>query len=183
MKPLSTIPQLYRNVRRWTEIVSVLSKYGLADWLKRFHLDFVNSRFRDVEGGVIADLNAHQRIRSALSELGPTFIKFGQLLSTRPDLIGADLAEELTKLQSRAPVDDFDDIRDLIEAELGRPLEEIFVEFEREPIASASIGQVHRAKIREHFIHEFFESKGEAEKSESDPSVAGSRGQSSAYRD
>ena len=82
-----------------------------------------------------------------LTELGPTFIKVGQLLSTRPDLIGLDLAFELEKLQSDAPKDPFETTKQTIENEQGLPLEDIFIEFEEEPIASASIGHVHRAKL------------------------------------
>ena len=83
----------------------------------------------------------------ALSELGPTFIKFGQLLSTRPDLVGVELASELAKLQAAVPADSFDKVKQIIESEQARPLEEIFVSFNPQPLASASIGQVHLAKL------------------------------------
>lgn len=146
-RTITSVPQLYRNVRRWTEIVSVLSKYGLADWLSRFNIDFITDRLKTQHGEAQSKLTHHARIRLALTELGPTFIKFGQLLSTRPDLIGPELAEELERLQTDAPSDSFENIKEIIESEQGRPLEEIFLEFEPEPIASASIGQVHRAKL------------------------------------
>ncbi len=149
MNPLTNIPQLYRNLRRWTEIISVLSKYGLTDWLKRFHLEFLNARLLAPDGERIANLSQVARIRCALSELGPTFIKFGQLLSTRPDLIGPGLADELSSLQSDTPADDFEYVKTLVENELGRPLDEIFSFFDPIPIASASIGQVHRATLSE----------------------------------
>ncbi len=132
---------------RWTEIVSVLSKYGLAGWLSRFNIEFISDRIKNADGEVLAKATQAKRIRSALTELGPTFIKFGQLLSTRPDLIGAELAGELTKLQSQAPADPFEYVKDIIEAEQGEPLEELFLEFEPKPFASASIGQAHLAKI------------------------------------
>lgn len=147
-RSLASVPQLYRNVKRWTEIVSVLSKYGLADWLSRFNIDFVTDLLRSSGTQAQSKLTHNSRIRLALTELGPTFIKFGQLLSTRPDLIGAELARELEQLQSNAPKDSFEKIKQIIEEEQGRPLEEIFVEFDEEPIASASIGQVHGAKLR-----------------------------------
>lgn len=147
-RTIPSVPQLYRNVRRWTEIVSVLSKYGLADWLSRFQIDFLTDLVRAPSGEVQSKLNQHQRIRHALSELGPTFIKFGQLLSTRPDLIGPELADELSQLQSGTPSDPFDKIRETIEEDHGCSLEELFEEFDPVPIASASIGQVHGAKIR-----------------------------------
>ena len=146
-RTIPSVPQLYRNVRRWTEIVSVLSKYGLADWLSQFHIDFLTNLLGASEGQSQSNLTQQQRIRMALAELGPTFIKFGQLLSTRPDAIGQELAEELSKLQSDTPSDDFETVKSIVESELGKPLEEVFVDFETTPIASASIGQVHLAKI------------------------------------
>lgn len=147
-RTIPSVPQLYRNVRRWTEIVSVLSKYGLADWLSRFNIDFLTDLLSSSGAKTQSQLTQHARIRLALTELGPTFIKFGQLLSTRPDLIGAELATELEQLQSDTPSDSFEKIKQIIEEEQGRPLEEIFVEFAEEPIASASIGQVHVAKLK-----------------------------------
>ena len=147
-RSIASVPQLYRNVRRWTEIVSVLSKYGLAEWLSRFNIDFITDLLRSSGEQAQSQLTQNARIRLALTELGPTFIKFGQLLSTRPDLIGAELAGELEQLQSNAPQDSFEKIKQIIEEEQGRPLEEIFVEFDEEPIASASIGQVHGARLK-----------------------------------
>lgn len=147
-RTITSIPQLYRNVRRWTEIISVLSKYGLADWLSIFNIDLINDRLRAPDGEMIKEKSTETRIRLALTALGPTFIKFGQLLSTRPDVIGPDLAEELAQLQSDAPTDEFEDIKKIIEEDMGRPLEEIFEEFTPKPIASASIGQVHTARLK-----------------------------------
>ncbi len=147
-RTIPSIPQLYRNAMRWTEIASVLSKYGLAGWLGRFNIEFISDRLKAPDGEVLARLTQAKRVRLALTELGPTFIKFGQMLSTRPDLIGAELAAELTELQSKAPADPFEYVKEIIEAEQGATLEELFVEFEEQPFASASIGQVHHAKIR-----------------------------------
>jgi ubiquinone biosynthesis protein len=146
-RAIPSIPQLYRNLRRWTEILAVLSKYGLADWLSRTQIDFIKDRLRAADGEVLARLSTGARIRMALTELGPTFIKFGQLISTRPDLIGPDLAEELSQLQTQTPHDDFEEIRAVIEQDQGRPLEMIFEYFEEQPMASASIGQVHAARL------------------------------------
>ncbi len=147
--PLSTIPQLYRNMRRLTEIVSVFSKYGLADWLSRIHVDFVDYRFKTMEGDVIAHLSQPARLRMALIESGPTFIKLGQILSTRPDIIGVAIADELASLQSQVPPDSFETIKATVETECGGSLEETYEFFSSHPIAVASIGQVHQARLRD----------------------------------
>jgi ubiquinone biosynthesis protein len=147
-KSLTSVPQIYRNLRRWTEIVSILSKYGLADWLSRFQVDFVTDLLKASDGNTQSKLNQSQRIRLALTELGPTFIKFGQLLSTRPDLVGAEVANELSKLQADLPPVEFERIRETIEQEQQRKLEDLFAYFDPEPLATASIGQVHRATVR-----------------------------------
>lgn len=144
---ISSIPQLYRNAKRWTEIASVMSKYGLANWMDRFNIEFISERLKTADGEKLKSLTHCCRIRLALTELGSTFIKFGQLLSTRPDLIGTEMAEELSKLQSHAPEDPFDAVRESIEAEQGKPIEELFHSFDPQPFASASIGQAHRATI------------------------------------
>lgn len=146
-RSITSIPSFYRNLRRWTEILSVLSKYGLADWVGRLNIDLVRDRMRAPDGELIANQTKSALIRMALTELGPTFIKVGQVLSTRPDLIGAELAEELSKLQSSTPADSFEQVKQTIEEDLGKPLDELFVWFDEEPMASASIGQVHRARI------------------------------------
>jgi ubiquinone biosynthesis protein len=102
---------------------------------------------KDRDGEALARHSPEKRIRLALTELGPTFIKLGQLLSTRPDIAGVKLAEELKQLQANVPADPPDQIRDTIETELAEPVEDLFAEFDDTPIASASIGQVHAAKL------------------------------------
>ncbi len=146
-RSFTSIPQLYRNVKRWTEIISVLSKYGLADWLGRLNIDWMKDLIRAPDGELVSHQKKSVLIRMALTELGPTFIKFGQLLSTRPDLIGPELADELSHLQSDAPSDDFSEVRETVEKELGKTIEQVFESFDEQPIASASIGQVHRATL------------------------------------
>ncbi len=148
-RTISTIPQLYRHLRRWTEIVSILSKYGLADWLSHTKIEFIKRRFRAADGEILARLSQPARIRLALAELGPAFIKLGQLLSTRADLVGKELAEELTLLQTRTPADSFESVERTIEVELEKPWFEHYAEFDPEPMASASIGQVHRARMHD----------------------------------
>jgi ubiquinone biosynthesis protein len=144
---ISQIPQVVRNVRRWTEILRILSRYGLADWISRLNVDFIKDHLKDVDGQALARQSQERRIRLALTELGPTFIKLGQLLSTRPDLVGPELADELKVLQCNVPEDRPEYVRELIESELGRSFDELFLEFDETPLASASIGQVHRARL------------------------------------
>jgi ubiquinone biosynthesis protein len=144
---ISTIPHVYRNVNRWGEILTILSRYGLAGWISRFDLTLVKGFLKNRDGEALAHLSRETRIRLALEELGPTFIKLGQILSTRPDQIGMSLAQELQKLQTSVPSDDPQIVRETIEAELGRPIEELFEDFDSTPLASASIGQAHRARL------------------------------------
>lgn len=145
---ITTIPQIYRHLNRWGEILSVLSKYGLANWIGRLGPDFAKDLLKARGGGeAIARHPWETRVRLALAELGPTFIKLGQLLSTRPDLVGIVLAEELQHLQTQVPPDPPEVVRATIAEQLGRPVEQLFAAFEDRPLASASIGQVHAARL------------------------------------
>jgi ubiquinone biosynthesis protein len=146
---LTSLPQLARNANRLREIVTILSKYGLADWVSRLHVGFAGRFLKGPDGQRLSDMTTERRIRLTLSELGTTFIKFGQMLSTRPDLVGPRLAEELTQLQDNVPADPPQVVRATVEKELGAPIAELFAEFEERPIASASIGQVHRAVLKD----------------------------------
>ena len=134
--------------RRFREIVSVAAKYGLADQLQKLPGKRIAKSLRRPDGQNIAELPVPVRIRMALTELGTTFIKFGQMLSTRPDLVGEDVARELTNLQSAAPPEPPGVAERTIEAELGAPPDKVFGSFEATPFASASIAQVHHARLR-----------------------------------
>src|SRR6476620_2839698 len=144
----TTIPHIYRNVNRWGEILTILSKYGLVDWISRFDVAMVKGFLKNRDGQALAHLNRETRIRLAIEELGPTFIKLGQILSTRPDQVGMPLAQELQKLQTSVVADKPEVVRETIETELGKPLDMLFADFDTMPLASASIGQAHRARLR-----------------------------------
>lgn len=145
---LSSLPSLYRHLNRFTEIVAVLSKYGLADWLSRLNIDFAPGLLKGSDGSPLAKHSREVRIRMALADLGPTFIKLGQLLSTRPDLVGRVLADELQQLQDQVPADPPNEIRQIVESELGQPIADLFRQFDDHPFASASMAQVHHATLQ-----------------------------------
>ena len=134
-----------RNLERIRQIAEVAVRHGFGYFFERHNLwDLVPARGRRAEP-VPEQRGKH--IREMLEELGPTFVKFGQLLSTRPDVVPADIIQELVKLQDRVPPIPFDVVRQVVEAELGLTLERLFERIDPEPIAAASIGQVHRAVL------------------------------------
>lgn len=144
---LINLLQTREQLGRLAEIVQILARYGLADWLKTIPREEIRSLIASKETRALAKLSREERIRHALTELGPTFVKLGQVLSTRPDLIGVAQARELQRLQAGTPPDSPEVVRQTIQAELGKPPEELFAEFEPNALASASIGQVHRARL------------------------------------
>ncbi|QDV58754.1 ABC1 kinase family protein [Rosistilla oblonga] len=145
---ITDVPQLVRNADRFREVVAVLAKHGLADWLSSVPLPWLDRLRRNAPVENDADLTTEQRIRMALTELGTTYIKLGQVLSTRPDLVGQTLADELAQLRENTPADDPAAVIEAIQSELGGSVEELFAEFETTALASASIGQVHCAITR-----------------------------------
>ncbi|HVP08337.1 MAG TPA: ubiquinone biosynthesis regulatory protein kinase UbiB [Burkholderiales bacterium] len=122
---------------------SLLRMIRIAQVVLRFRLHRLLPRYAEE-----ADPRRGERLRRALETLGPIFVKFGQVLSTRRDLLPADLADELARLQDRVPPFPFEHAAAEIEASLGRPLGEVFESFEREPVASASVAQVHVAMLK-----------------------------------
>ena len=152
---MTLIPaRLDRNVHRAADIVGVLARYRLADWVKGLDVSWIQERIRSADGQHIPDLKVEERVRLALTELGTTFIKLGQMLSTRPDLVGPALAGELAHLQAATPADPASTVRATIKAELGEPPNKLFAHFKEEPLASASIAQVHVARLHtgEHVV-------------------------------
>lgn len=149
MLDLTHLPQLARNAGRLGEIVAVLARYGLAGWLARIDRRFLHRIARHTPLGNWSCEPREARIRLAFTELGTTFIKLGQVLSTRRDLIGKELAEELSKLQANVPADPFEDTQQTILSELHRPIAELFASFDPTPLACASIAQVYRATLHD----------------------------------
>ncbi len=147
----SGLKRTVEHVRRYRHIVGVLMKYGFEEMGGSFGRLSVRAR---PGGGSRADSAVRRRsrpvrVRMALQELGPTFIKLGQLLSTRPDIVPPEYVEELEQLQDRVAPERFDAVRAEIESELGGKLEEVFERFDPVPLAAGSIAQVHRARTHD----------------------------------
>lgn len=144
---IEPLARLERHAKRLGEIAGVLGRYGLADLFGGFEYPWLNKRLLSSDGQVLADLTTPARVRMALTQLGTTFIKLGQMLSTRPDLVGAEMAAELAELQSNVPAESVESARAIILADLGQPVEELYAEFETTPLAAASIAQVYAARL------------------------------------
>jgi len=153
IKKIGVIGRTYRHLNRYRQILTILFKFGFGDLLEMLKIDqYIEvglqliSKKREVR---FERLTRPQGLRMAFEELGPTYIKLGQILSTRPDLIPLEFIQELSKLQDHVPAFAFDQVRQAIEAELGLPAEDLFAQLDEEPLGSASIGQVHRAVLKD----------------------------------
>ncbi|WP_430420748.1 ubiquinone biosynthesis regulatory protein kinase UbiB [Methylibium petroleiphilum] len=138
-----------RDLARLVYIVFIVLRYGLDELaLSSFRQRWVRVLARLVGVGRRLDAPRGARLRMALERLGPIFVKFGQVLSTRRDLLPVDVADELAKLQDDVPPFPAEQAVALVEAAFGRPLDQLFASFEHEPVASASIAQVHFAVLK-----------------------------------
>lgn len=134
-----------RDLSRMREIITILTKHGLGGFVQRLKLAYQSDH--DALHHDSRYLSTARRFRMAFEELGPTFVKLGQVLSTRVDIFNAEWIEEFEQLQSDVAPIAVDDIHQLIESQLGRPVKEIFLSIQPHPIGSASIAQVHKAVL------------------------------------
>ncbi len=139
-----------RHLRRYRQITGILVDYGFGAILAQLGLSErlnIPRRILRRKPAIEEELNQAQRLRLALEELGPTFIKMGQILSTRADLLPPDVIDELRLLQDQVPPGPWEPIRDLIELELGAPIQELFAYIDHNALAAASLAQVHAAVL------------------------------------
>ncbi|UCG77289.1 MAG: AarF/ABC1/UbiB kinase family protein [Nitrospirota bacterium] len=147
---LIKIKRTYRNVNRIRTILNVFIKHGFGQLIEQLNLHRIlpfRKRIKVLSTKPVLEKSIAERLRRSFEELGPSFIKLAQILSSRPDLITASVAEEFKKLQDEVPPFPYEQVRELVIEELGRPPEEVFVKFHEKPVAAASIAQVHEAVL------------------------------------
>jgi len=144
----------YKNIKRLRQILRVLAKHGFGYLVDKLNaeqrvLGRLLTSFQPIRKRQFLHMVEPVRLRTALEELGPTFIKFGQVLSTRPDLLPPEFCREMEKLQDNVPACHFCDMEGQVETELKRPISDIFSSFSSGPMAAASLAQVHRARLKD----------------------------------
>lgn len=140
-----------RDLGRLQEIAVVMIRYGFGDAVQRIGMSGALKKAGRVlnwrTGEEPARMRIPERVRRVLEDLGPTFVKLGQVMATRVDVFGPEWIEEFSRLQEKAPPVEWNEIHAQLTEDLGQPPEEVFVDLEREPLAAASLAQVHRARL------------------------------------
>jgi ubiquinone biosynthesis protein len=144
MRAMVEVLRTVRNTERLAQIGFVLAKHGFGQILARIGLGGTVK----ADDGTTSKKTFAVRLREALQELGPTFVKLGQIVSSRPDVVPKDIVDELRKLQDDVPPMTSKEVDEILTEAYGATFEDVFVTFDREPLASASIGQVHAAVLR-----------------------------------
>ncbi len=146
------LSRTYHHVQRYREVITIFLKYGFDEFRQlvqanRYLGSALRLNRRRTRGKEVAERSRPVRLRLALQDLGPTFVKMGQILATRADLIPEEYLNELHKLEDEVPAVPYSEIKDRIEQELGARLNTLFTEFDKEPLAAASIAQIHKARL------------------------------------
>lgn len=138
----------YKNLRRYREIVHILIKYGFTFIVEKLNIEGVAYKIPITNPPEeIKNMSTGEKVRRVIEELGPTYVKLGQILSTRKDLVDQDIIDELSKLRDSVEAFDTEIARNIFKEEIGESVDDIFKEFNNNPLAAASIGQVYQAKL------------------------------------
>ncbi|MGL6107942.1 ABC1 kinase family protein [Romboutsia sp.] len=139
----------YKNLKRYKEIGLVLVKYGFTFIVEKLNMESVAYKIPITNPPEeIKNMSTGEKIRSVIEELGPTYVKLGQILSTRKDLLDPEIIEEISKLRDNVEPFNTDEAKEIFKKEVGLSVEQIFEEFKDTPMAAASIGQVYEAKLK-----------------------------------
>lgn len=151
MATFSPVGRRIRNAQRYVRVLEVLARHGFADFAEQIGLGGLIEKGREILGGAPgpSEVPRPVRVRTVLEELGPTYVKLGQILSTRPDLIPAEWADEFKTLQNGVPGVEYEEIEKILEQEFGARLPKLFRSIQKKPLAAASMAQVHRAVLHD----------------------------------
>ncbi|MFP4445547.1 MAG: ABC1 kinase family protein [Desulfosudaceae bacterium] len=151
IRKIGIIGRTYRHLTRYRQILTIFFKYGLGEFVDLLKIEqYVETGLQLISRRQREQTRSHtraERVRMAFEELGPTFIKLGQVLSSQPGLIPIDIVSELAKLQDDVPPSDFEPIAEKIEKELQAPVSSLFRHLDKRPLASASMAQVYTARL------------------------------------